>query len=255
MVTATAERPRPASKPAALPKQASKRAGKPLKAVPMPARRSDLIGSDVGLDLNIFGGRLAYARLRGEMTQADLAKAIGRVRATIVGYEGGDIKPPVEMIEQMARALKVSPSFLAFGEHGVKTSGVTVAEGLLSIEEITVGRDGQYVSGAFAMSRALAETYVEDCRDLRVFVLNHHAEAFGLRAGARLFTDISVNKLSNAHDTYLIEVNGGMEIVRIAPSFGKSTTVMVEGPRGDKRETKVSNLSFLGAVVSTLNQN
>lgn len=256
MATATAERPRPASKPAAQPtiKLASKRAGVPLKLITTPARRSDLVGSDEGIDLSIFGGRLADARLRSQMTQADLAKAIGRVRATIVGYEGGDIKPPVEMIEELARVLRVSPSYLAFGEFGVKT-GVGVAGDMLSVDEITVGRDGQYVSGAFAMPRNLAEGFVADPKNLRVFVLNHHAEGFNLRAGARIFTDISVTRLTNEFDQYLIEVSGGMEIVRITPSFGKSNMVSIEGPRGERSETRASNLKIIGAVVSTLNQN
>lgn len=217
------------------------------------ARRSDLAGSDVNLDLNTLGGRLAQSRLRKEMTQDQLAKAVDKVRATIVAYERGDITPPIPVVELIANALNVSPAFLAFGVHVVKEAEKDGTA--ISIDEITYGRDGPFVSGNYILPVSLAREYAARVTDLSVYVLGHNAEAFNLRSGDRLFTDTSVNALSSEFDTYVIETRSGMEIVRIAPSFaaaGKS--VLVEGPRGDKIETRVADLKIMGAVVSTLRQ-
>jgi transcriptional regulator with XRE-family HTH domain len=224
-----------------------------MQAVPAIARRSDLAGSDNGLDLNSLGGRLAYARLREEVTQEQLAEAADKCRGTIVAYERNKIMPPIPIIEALAKVLKVSPSFLAFGEHGVKSVGdMNAAESTVNVDEITFGRDGHYTSGTFAMPRSLAESYVESVRSLKVYVLGHNADAFGLRQDTRLFVDTSVQSISNEFDTYVIEANGGMEVIRIAPSFAKSNKVVVEGSRGDKQEVAPKDLNILGAVVSTL---
>jgi len=224
-----------------------------MHAVPAVARRSDLAGSDSDLDLGSLGGRLAYARLRENVTQDQLAKAADKCRGTIVAYERNTIMPPIPIVEALARVLKVSPSFLAFGEHGVKAVGdMNAAEATVNVDEITFGRDGSYNSGTFAMPRSLAESYVESVRTLKVYVLGHNADAFGLRQDTRLFVDSSVQSVSNEFDTYVIEVNGGMEVIRIAPSFAKSSKVMVEGSRGDKQEVAAKDLKILGAVVSTL---
>lgn len=231
-------------------------AGKPkvsLRAVPAVARRSDLAGSDSDLDLNTLGGRLAYARLREQMTQDDIAKAIDKVRGTIVAYESNKIMPPIPIVQALAKVLKVSPSFIAFGEHGVKAvSGSNAAEASINVDEITFGRDGRYVSGTFAMPRALAESYVDEVRSLKVYVLGHNADALGLRQDTRLFVDTSITSVSNDFDTYVIEATGGMEVIRVAPSFAKSPKVTVEGSRGDKQQVAAKDLKILGAVVSTL---
>jgi transcriptional regulator with XRE-family HTH domain len=224
-----------------------------MRVVPAVAHRSDLAGSDSNLDLHSVGGRLAYARLRNNVTQEHLAGQIDKVRGTIVSYERNIIMPPIPVVEALAKVLNVSASFLAFGEHGVKTTASdNAAESTITVDEITCGRDGSYISGAFAMPRALAESYVENVRSLKVYVLGHNADAFGLRQDTRLFVDASVQSVSNEFDTYVIEVNGGMEVIRIAPSFAKSDKIKVEGSRGDKQQVPAKDLKVLGAVVSTL---
>jgi transcriptional regulator with XRE-family HTH domain len=224
-----------------------------LRAVPAIARRSDLAGSDSDLDLNTLGGRLAYARLREQVTQDQLADAIDKVRGTIVAYESNKIMPPIPIVQALAKVLKVSPSFIAFGEHGVKAiAGANAAEAAVNVDEITFGRDGHYVSGTFAMPRSLAESYVDEVRFLKVYVLGHSADALGLRQDTRLFVDTSINSVSNDFDTYVIEANGGMEVIRAAPTFGKTPKVKIEGSRGDKQQVAAKDLKILGAVVSTL---
>lgn len=217
------------------------------------ARRSDLPGSDSNIDLHSIGGRITYARLRENVTQDDLARAIDRVRGTIGSYEKNIIEPPINVVNVLAKVLKVSPSFLAFGEHGVKVAaGSNAAEATISVDEITFGRDGDYVSGTFAMPRALAQTYVENVRDLKVYVLAHNADVFGFRQGTRLFMDTSIGKLSSEFDTYVIKVAGGMDVIRISPSLSSTTMVTVETSRGAKQEVSADSLNIMGAVVSTL---
>jgi len=224
-----------------------------VRAIPAVARRSDLLGSDSDIDLTTLGGRLVYARLRENITQDMLATSIDKVRGTVVAYERNTIMPPIPIIEALAQKLKVSPSFLAFGEHGVKAAGgANAAETTISVDEITYARDGSYVSGAFAIPRAVAESYVENTRTLKIYVLGHDAAVFGLRQGSRLFADTSVDTLSNEFDTYVVEVPGGMDIIRVAPSFTKTAKVTVEGSRGGKQEVLAKDLKILGAVVSTL---
>lgn len=220
---------------------------------PAPARRSDLADSDTNLDLASLGGRLAYARLREKMTQEQLGDAIDKVRGTIVAYETNKIMPPIPIVEALAKRLNVSAAFLAFGEHGVRApAGGNAAETTVNIDEISYGRDGKYTSGTYALPRDVAESYVDNVRDLKVYVLGHNAEAFNLRAGDRLFADVGITSLSNQFDTYLIEALGGLEVVRVPASFTKTPVVMVEGPKGDKIETKVRDLKIIGVVVSTL---
>lgn len=226
-----------------------------LRALPAVARRSDLAGSDADIDLKTLGGRLAYARLREHITQDQLAESIDKVRGTIVAYERNTIMPPIPIIERLAKRLNVSPSFLAFGEHGVKAVGTAnAAEATIDVSEITYGRDGSWVSGTFAMPRSLAESYVEDVKALKVYVLGHNADAFGFRQDTRMFTDTSVRSITNEFDTYVIEVPGGMEVIRVAPTFSKTDKVVVEGSRGSKAEVLIKDLKILGAVVSTLRQ-
>lgn len=214
-------------------------------------RRVDQPGSGEDVDLNTVGGRIAWARLREEMTQEQVAKAIDKVRPTVVQYEANKIVPPIEVIQKMAKYLKVSPSFLAFGEHGIQTNG-NAGEDVVNIDEISYGRDGSYQSGVFAFPRKLAESYVEKASTFKAFVMNHHAPLFDLRAGDRVFADTSVRDVTNEHDTYLLDVTGGMEIVRIPRTLTKGPNVEIILPDNEKMSVKVKDLKIIGAVVSTL---
>lgn len=249
MATATMTRPA-ARRGTAAPPTGRRKPTKP----PVTPRRVDLPGSADGIDLSKLGGRIAWARLREDMTQDAVAEAIDKSRATIVQYEGNKIKPPIEIVEKLAAALKVSPSFIAFGEQGIKAT-FNAAEEVVAMEEITFGRDGHFASGTFAMPRKLAEGYVANVRDLKVYVLNHNAPQFGLSSGDRIFADTSVKSLSSDHDQYLLRTATGLEIVSYEPTLSKSATVSFTGPRGTKIEAKLKDLDILGAVVSTLRQN
>ncbi len=225
------------------------RSGKPEPTV---ARRVDLPGSDTDIDLNTVGGRITWARFREDMTQKGLAKLADKVRPTIAAYESGRIEPPLEMIHKLAQILKVSPSFLAFGEHGMKTPNP--AESMIDIPEITFGRDGEYQSQSFGMPRRLIESFARDAKHVRAYVLDHNAPAFDLTSGDRIFADISVTTLTSDHDMYLIRTPSGMEVVRAEAALTESAMVNLTGPKGDVRQAQIKKLTIIGAVVSTLRQ-
>ena len=56
-----------------------------------------------------FGKRLKIARKQKKMTQVELADAIEKKEATVRKYENGTIEPPWNVIEELAKALDVSP--------------------------------------------------------------------------------------------------------------------------------------------------
>jgi response regulator RpfG family c-di-GMP phosphodiesterase len=59
-----------------------------------------------------FEEKLKYAREQKNMTQDETAEAIGVIRSTIAGYEGGTIKPSFENIRKLAKLYDVSYDFL-----------------------------------------------------------------------------------------------------------------------------------------------
>jgi transcriptional regulator with XRE-family HTH domain len=59
--------------------------------------------------------RLAEARRRAGLSQNALAKAAGLSQPTILRLEEGASFPALDTLERIARALDVSPCWLAFG--------------------------------------------------------------------------------------------------------------------------------------------
>lgn len=49
-----------------------------------------------------------YRRQRGDMTQQELAEAVGVSRQSIISVESGKYRPSVELALRLARALEVS---------------------------------------------------------------------------------------------------------------------------------------------------
>jgi transcriptional regulator with XRE-family HTH domain len=56
----------------------------------------------------MFGARLAEARQRRGITQAELGKAVGASQRVIAYYEGEGGQPPGALLADLARALKVT---------------------------------------------------------------------------------------------------------------------------------------------------
>jgi transcriptional regulator with XRE-family HTH domain len=80
----------------------------------MPARKTDPSAT--------IGGRIAQARfglaakLGSNVTQAWLAKQVGVSGPTVSQWESGVTEPTISSIAKIAKALSVSPGWLAWGE-------------------------------------------------------------------------------------------------------------------------------------------
>lgn len=218
----------------------------------VPPRRMDVAGAAERADLSSLGGRISFARLRQRLTQAEVATSLGKSRATIVQYEQNNILPPIDVVEDIAKKLQVSPSFLAYGEATVP--GLSKSLEMTTFAENRVGKDGSYVSGAYAFNIETVNEFGVEPGNFEAYVLNHDAPQFDLRSGDRLFIDNSVNAPTNDRDTYLLKTGQGVEIVRIEPDFTAKAggQIRMTGPKGQSLTAKPGELEFIGAVVATL---
>ena len=67
-----------------------------------------------------IGDRIKTLRKEANLTVDELAKKIGKNRATIYRYENGDIKDlPISILESLAIALNTTPAYLMGWTKGV----------------------------------------------------------------------------------------------------------------------------------------
>lgn len=64
------------------------------------------------MSLPTLGSRISDLRKKRNMTQADLAEAIGKSTSTVAMWETGQRDPGTEAIAQLARLFKVSADYL-----------------------------------------------------------------------------------------------------------------------------------------------
>jgi transcriptional regulator with XRE-family HTH domain len=57
------------------------------------------------MDTKKLGKRIKIGRIELDMTQADLAEAIGALQKSISRYERGTSPPSIEMLQKIAKAL------------------------------------------------------------------------------------------------------------------------------------------------------
>ena len=62
------------------------------------------------------GERIKQRRKELKLTQTQLATKTGKATRTIQDYEAGKALPPIDVIKQIAKALYLSPGYLAYGE-------------------------------------------------------------------------------------------------------------------------------------------
>lgn len=58
------------------------------------------------MDAKKFGKKIKIARIENDMTQGQLAEAIGGLQKSISSYETGTAFPSLETLEKIAKALK-----------------------------------------------------------------------------------------------------------------------------------------------------
>lgn len=216
-------------------------------------RRVDVPGTADTVDLRTMGGRIAWARLRKKMTQAEVAKATQKSRATIVQYEKDNIRPPVEEVEKLATVLDVSPAFIAFAQQGIEGLS-NAAEEVITIPEITEGKDGTYQSSVFAIPRKFFEGRNIAPDKARMFVLNHGEDEFRLSAGDRVLIDTSVKEIGRNHDLYLLNSPEGVAVIRREPNFlgGQKGQSLITTGRGVSQQIRTKDLDIVGAIVGNL---
>lgn len=223
-------------------------------------RRVDIEGAVDNVDTSTLGGRMAFARMRKNMTQKQLAEKIknrdgsSKSRATVVQYENNNIMPPLDVVELIAKQLGVSPSYIAFGEHVVEGIAHKDVE-MISFPEITFGKDGQFVSSTMAYSKERVADLGIERDNIVAYVMPHDAKAFGISEGDLLISDTSVVQPTDKGGLYVIKTQSGMEIIRVDPNYGSAARgkqINFTDPDGQKLSAKISDLHFLGCVVSTI---
>jgi transcriptional regulator with XRE-family HTH domain len=230
-------------------KPALMKTGKKTGKLSIP-RRYDVPGSADDVDLNTFGGRLIHLRTSREVSQEEVARWLDSSRQSIRNYESGKSAAPYDKIEIMARRFGVSATYLAFGEHAVK---VTKPDLIVTVDEVSLSKSGRRITGGFVIPRALAESYVEDIKDLRVFVMSHDAALFNLKVEDRLFLDTSVDRMSIDRDIYAIEIGGELVVVRYVPTAAKGKVSFIDA-HNKTRTIASKDIKVLGAVVSVLSR-
>jgi transcriptional regulator with XRE-family HTH domain len=110
-------------------------------------------------ELRSFGQRLRALRLGQELSQAELARRIGRHQTAIGPYERDEYMPSRDVVEKLAQALETSPEYLQFGRSPHRSSlprlGRLDAAGQLD-------QSGRMPTLALAEERLVALTLVDD---------------------------------------------------------------------------------------------
>lgn len=223
-------------------------------AVDSIPRRVDLAGSDKGLDLTTMPGRIAWARMRRQMTQEAVAKKLDMSRATIVQYEKGNITPPIPAVERLSKVLDVSPEFLAFGRQGVNALN-NAAEEIITVAEVSQGSRGLFETGAFAMPKSLFDGKDIDTARTKMFVLKHDEDEFGFSKGDRLIIDQGAKDINDSnHVLFLIETPQGPVVVRREPNVGTTHKgkVFLTNGNGITQTMDAKSFKVLGAVNGVL---
>ena len=73
-------------------------------------------------ELRSFGQRLRALRLGLALSQAELARQIGRHQTAIGPYERDDYMPSRDVVEKLAQALETSPEYLQYGRSPYRSS-------------------------------------------------------------------------------------------------------------------------------------
>lgn len=205
---------------------------------------------------NNFGKRMAAARKRAGMNQAELADTVGIGRATLSRYERGDLTPPTDVLADLAIVFQphdVSLEWLLYGALDdsdytppirVKSFGSLVAlrfvsggtaEVLMTTPEVTrILR----ACDAFEASRAEPNQEAQEAIDLLLEHFSEIEESISLLAdvpiaalGARLVP--SIPDCDTRDDLSRWSVFGGMESPRSSPTVPRSDIPGGQGVRQD----------------------
>ena len=78
---------------------------------------------------NNIGQRIRAARKQKGINQTELANLLGKSLRTIQKYESGEIEVSIAMINELAKALDTTSTFLIGYEHDEKNNGLSFQAG------------------------------------------------------------------------------------------------------------------------------
>lgn len=201
---------------------------------------------------NTVGGRIQWARTRRKITQAELAKKIGKARATVVQYENDNIPLSLDVCESIARTLLVAPEYLAFGVQGLQGVNNAVEE-IATLKEITYGADGKYASGNWAMPSSILTGLGLSANKTAFYTVPRASVRFNFQPGMRLLVDRSIDAYTADHEVYLVEAGNSIEPVSFETDLTDSSKLKVLTGNGGTQEVNKGDITIIGAVVGYFN--
>lgn len=110
----------------------------------------------IGGDVLTIGERIKRRRKELDMSVEELAKRLGKNRATVYRYENGEIENlPTSVLEPIAKALSTTPAYLLGWEDNLDTETDFIAE------LFTDRKNVEYVKKLLSLSNRGRETVYE----------------------------------------------------------------------------------------------
>ncbi|MBR5305975.1 MAG: helix-turn-helix transcriptional regulator [Oscillospiraceae bacterium] len=110
-----------------------------------------------------IGQRIKQKRTELKMSADELAKRLGKNRATVYRYENGDIENlPIDILEPIAKALNTTPAYLMGWENVQKNNDaladivirLRTDDDFLSVVEMLYTQDAEKIAGVKQMLSA-----------------------------------------------------------------------------------------------------
>jgi transcriptional regulator with XRE-family HTH domain len=206
--------------------------------------------SERDVDQETVGGRIAFARRRKGLSQKDLSSAIGRSRTTIVHYEQNKVDPQLGQIVALARALDVTPAFLAFGAEEEGQAETVMSD----VSEFIYGADGEQRTAGYRLPVSLLSHLDAAEGDVAIYVIQAGAPAFGLSSRDRLIVK-RADRFMPEHNLYVFRVSTGIEVARLIPTLGaEGSEVQLCGGNGEVHAIRRADVRLIGAVVGSISR-
>jgi transcriptional regulator with XRE-family HTH domain len=190
-----------------------------------------------------LGRRMAAFREHLKLTQGELAKRLGKSRATVNQYETGKIDPPLRMVDKIANILAVDPSILAFGSEGGDSRGERI--------RLTPGdsESEEFIEFSKQAAKRLGLQAASD----HALELKSDEPTFGLRRGDLIFVDLSVQRLRGDGHLYAVSRgSGGLSIVRTSIELDETADKLkIIFGSGQISEVDAMNVKVHGWIKAT----
>lgn len=166
--------------------------------------------------------RLKALRLERGFTHEELASKIDKQRTSIVQYEREreGVSPPLKVIEDLAKALDVSPAFLAYGVGGESNDPIRHS---LEIRVLRRSDDGEIgAKSTLSVPKWWAsERLGKDDNRMPRFAayIDQNAPEFRYSAGDLLI--LAEDPIQPDNDLYVLDSAGGLMVVRYAADLAR----------------------------------